>query len=69
MTDKDHYDWNTGNQFCMNLAQNIPVFPLNSPSGLVKTFEIDPLAMNEIPLVVVFHHPNNMKTSVYNALD
>lgn len=62
MADKNHDDGNTGNQFRMNLAQNSPVPPLDARGGLVKTFEIDLLAMNEIPLVVVFHHANDMET-------
>jgi len=29
-----------------------PGLGCDAPGGLIKTFEIDPLAMNEIPLVV-----------------
>lgn len=66
MTDKNDYDWNTGNQFCMNLTQNILMTPLHARGDLVKTFAIEWLAQNEIPLVVVFPHANDMETLIYN---
>ncbi|MNN40904.1 hypothetical protein D3C81_1549950 [compost metagenome] len=36
---------------------------------MIKTFEIDRFAMYKIPLVVVLHHANHMKTLVYNPHD